>query len=220
MPLSVTRPFLTPTNDSTTVTTPLALNAMSRALEDVVLAGLPEARLVVGLRHLADFRAEERRYRALATACTQLWICAEYDEESPAATGINFVPIRAEWPLADERFVVVNAPGFACALLATEVPADMAGQETGFQTMFTSDARVVNAICRSLAIELDLQINIPAERDAEAQQSNLRHFNKLALEYQERQLARRAHPIVTAPPRWAPDLPPGRPFGERVVGSR
>ncbi|NTW97148.1 MAG: hypothetical protein HGB28_01190 [Oscillochloris sp.] len=219
MPLSVTRPFLTPSNDSTTVTTPGALRAMSHALEDVSLHGLPGAQLVVGIQHLSVFHREEKRYRALAAACAHLWICAVYDDPPPAIDGITFVQICAEWPMADERFVVMNAPGFASALLATEVIGRRSGQEGGFQTMFTSDARLVNAICRSLAIELDLHMSLPAARDPEAQQINLRRFNKLALEYQERHAPRRTAPLV-AHPRWTPPLvSPTCHFGERVVGG-
>lgn len=218
MPLSVTRPFLTPSNESATVTTPGALSAMSRALEDVALQGLPDAQIIVGLKHISAFYADEQHYQDLAAACGQLWICAMHDEEPPVAADITFVPTRAEWPVADERFVVINAPGFASALLACEVAGDIGDTEGGFQTMFTSDARLVNAICRSLEIELDLHVAIPTQRDAEAQQLNLRRFNKLALEYQERQLPRHNLPIVTAPPQWAPSLTPGQHFGERAVG--
>lgn len=220
MPLSVTRPFLTPSNETTTVTTASALDAMSRALEDVTLQGLPGAQLVVGMQRIATFYADERRYRDLAAVCAQLWICAVSDEAPPAIAGLTFVPIRAEWPVADERFVVVNAPGFASALLAREVTDGARGSERGFQTMFTSDARLVNAICRSLAIELDLHMEIPAQRDPEAQQANLRRFNRLALEYQERQRPRRSLPIVSAPPRWAPPLTLGQRLDERAIGSR
>lgn len=218
MPLSITRPFLTPANDSTTVTTPGALRAMSHALEDVALHGLSGAQLVVGLQHLSTFRREEKRYRALAAACEQLWICAVYDDEPPAVDGITFIRICAEWPLADERFVVMNAPGFASALLASEVAGRRGGTDSGFQTMFTSDARLVNAICRSLTIELDLHMTLPTVRDPEAQQVNLRRFNKLALEYQERQLPRRTVPLVMHPS-WTPPASPSRHFGERAVGG-
>lgn len=219
MPLSITRPFLTPANESTTVTTPGALRAMSHALEDVALHGLSGAQLVVGLQHLSTFRREEKRYRTLAAACERLWVCAIYDDEPPVIDGIQFVRICAEWPMADERFVVMNASGFASALLATEVIDRRGMADSGFQAMFTSDARLVNAICRSLAIELDLHMTLPTVRDSEAQQTNLRRFNKLALEYQERQLPRRSAPLILHP-RWNPPTIPRHHFGERAVGGR
>jgi hypothetical protein len=219
MPLSVTRPFLTPSNDSATVTTSAALRAMSHALEDVALHGLPEAQLAVGLQHISGFHRDEKRYRALAAAGVRIWICALYDGEPPAIDGITFVPMCAEWPMADERFVVLNAPGFASALLATEVIGKRGVLDSGFQTMFTSDARLVNAICRSLAIELNLHMSMPAVRDPEAQQINLRRFNKLALEYQERQHPRHTAAPLVSHPRWTPPSPPACQYGERAVGS-
>ena len=219
MPLSVTRPFLTPSNPSATVTTFCAIQAMGRALEDVVLQGIPGTQLALGFQHLEAIRQEEQRYYQIAAACERTWVCVVPDDAYPLIDGVTFAPISPDWPVADEWFVVVNAPGFACALLATEVSNGFRVKDRCFQTMFTSDSRLVNAICRSLAIELDLHMEIPATRDPEAQQANLRRFNRLALEYQERQLPRRTAPVVTAPPSWAPSLTPGCHFGERALGS-
>lgn len=218
MPLSVTRPFLMPASDSATVTTFSSLCAMSHALEDVVIQGLPGAQLAVGFQRLSAFQRQEQRYRSIAAACDHVWVCAVPDEKLPEIDGVTFVPICAEWPVADEWFVVVNAPGFASALLAIEVSCRLSRDERCFQTMFTSDVRLVNAICRSLAIELDMPIETPTTRDPEAQQLNLRSFNRLVLEHQERQLSRRSYPLITRP-RWTPPLVSSHPFGERAVGS-
>jgi DICT domain-containing protein len=174
--------------------------------------------MAVGFQHLSAFRLEEQRYRQIAAAGTRIWVCAVVDEAPPEIEGITFAPVNPEWPVADEWFVVVNAPGFASALLATEVSNGFRSKDRSFQTMFTSDPRLVNAICRSLAIELDLHMEIPATRDPEAQQINLRRFNRLALEYQERQMLRHTTPIAIAPS-WAPSLTPGRYFGERELGG-
>jgi DICT domain-containing protein len=218
MPLSVTRPFLTPSNDAETATTVSALCAISHALEDVVMQGLPDAQVAVGFQRFSSFSRHEQRYRAIATACRQVWVCAVHDQEPPAISGVTYAPVCAEWPIADEWFIVVNASGFTSALLAIEIASGLSGQERSFQTMFTSDARLVNAICRSLMIELGLRIEIPAMRDAEAQQLNLRRFNKLALEYQEQRLPRRLQPVATAP-RWSPPLNRARHFGEALASS-
>ncbi|MBX0327165.1 hypothetical protein K2Z83_05660 [Oscillochloris sp. ZM17-4] len=220
MPLSVTRPFLTPSIASATVTTFCALQSMGRAMEDVVLQGLPDAHLAVGARHLSAFHQEAPHYRQIATAYERIWVCAVADDDPPEIDGITFAPISPDWPVADEWFVVVNAPGFACALLATEVfeTDGLHSRDRCFQTMFTSDPRLVNAICRSLSIELDLHMEIPAGRDPEAQQLNLRRFNKLSLEYQERQTPRPIGPRITAP-RWTPPAPLSQSVGERAVGS-
>jgi DICT domain-containing protein len=218
MPLSVTRPFLTPSTDAATTTTITALCAISHALEDVVMQGLPDAQVAVGFQRFSSFARQEQRYRALAAACRQVWVCAVQDEEPPVIDGIIYAPVCAEWPVADEWFIVVNAPGFTSALLATEVAGRLSGHERSFQTMFTSDARLVNAICRSLMIELGLRIEIPTTRDTEAQQLNLRRFNKLALQYQEQSAPPRLQPVVTAPS-WSPPLRRARYFGEELAAS-
>lgn len=217
MPLSITRPFLSPSNESATITTMNAIQAISHALEDVVLADLPDAQLVVGIQRMSLFHQQLPRYRTLAAACRSLWVCAVYDTEPPSIDGITFVPIDPMWPVADEWFVVMNAPGFASALLAQEVRDPRRGYERGFQTMFTSDPRLVNAICRTMAIELDLRIVLPTLRDPQAQQINLRRFNKMALEYQERQLPRRTTPVAVYP-RWNPPMTPSYDLKERVIG--
>jgi DICT domain-containing protein len=218
MPLSVTRPFLTPSNDAESATSVTALSAISHALEDVVIQGIPDAQVAVGYQRFSSFSRHEQRYRAMAMACRHIWVCAVHDTEPPAIDSVTYAPVCAEWPIADEWFIVVNAPGFASALLAIEVAGGLCGQERCFQTMFTSDARLVNSICRSLMIELDLRMEIPTTRDAEAQQLNLRRFNRLALEYQEQRAPRRTEPIVTAP-RWSPPLLRARHFGEALAGT-
>jgi DICT domain-containing protein len=202
------------------VTTICALQAIGRAMEDVVLQGISAAHLALGARHMSAFRQEAPRYRQIAGSYERIWVCAVADDDPPEIDGVTFAPISPDWPVADEWFVVVNAPGFACALLATEAPAcaGLRRNDRCFQTMFTSDARLVNAICRSLSLELDLHIEIPARRDPEAQQLNLRRFNQLALEYQERQTPRHSGPRIAAP-RWTPPLSPARPVAERVVGG-
>jgi hypothetical protein len=218
MPLSVTRPFLTPSNDVATLTSVSALSAISHALEDVVMQGIPEAQVAVGFQRCSSFRRQEQRYRLIAAACRQVWVCAVHDEEPPLIDGITYAPVCVEWPVADEWFIVVNAPGFTSALLAIEVVGGLNRKERSFQTMFTSDARLVNSICRSLTIELDLPIEIPTVRDPEAQQLNLRRFNKLALEYQEQRAPLRTQPIVTAPS-WTQPLRRDRYVGEELVAS-
>jgi DICT domain-containing protein len=218
MPLSVTRPFLTPSNDASTTTAFSALCAISHALEDVVMQGIPDAQVAVGFQRLSSFRRQEQRYRAMAMACRQVWVCAVPDEEPPVIDGLIYAPVCAEWPVADEWFIVVNAPGFTSALLATEFVSGLSGQDRSFQTMFTSDARLVNAICRSLMIELGLRIEIPTTRDTEAQQINLRRFNKLALEYQQQRAPHSDKPIVNAPI-WSPTLGRARYFGEPLASS-
>lgn len=203
MPLSVTRPFLTPPGDPLTATSAPALIAISHALEDVVLEGLEDVEIAVGFQRMSAFRRQERRYRKLAAACRRVWVCAVPDGDTPSIPGITMVPLAPEWPVADEWFVVVNAPQFASAVLATEQTAGLNAQERSFQTVFTSDPRLVNAICRTLAIELDLHMELPTRRDLAAQQTKLRRFNELALAYQQLP-ARRPRPSLGGLPRWAP----------------
>jgi hypothetical protein len=76
----------------------------------------------------------------------------------------------------------------------------------------------VNAICRTLLIELDVQISIPATRDAEAQQLNLRRFNELALAYQQRRTPPRT-PLPVTTPTWTPPEGLVRQCGERLAGG-
>jgi DICT domain-containing protein len=212
MPLSITRPFLTPPGDPLTATSTSALIAISHALEDLVLEGLEDVEIAVGFQRMSAFRRQERRYRAIAAACRQVWVCAVPDGDTPPIPGITMVPLAPEWPVADEWFVVVNAPEFASALLASELTAGLNAQERSFHTMFTSDPRLVNAICRTLAIELDLHMELPARRDLAAQQANLRRFNDLALAYQQRPISR-PRPPLSGLPRWTPPVEFARAVG-------
>lgn len=182
---SLMRPFMMG-SCTTTTTTEATLLSISQALEDVLIEGVADADVAIGCQRLSHFYAQEQRYRMLAARCRKVWLCAVLDCPPPEDSDLNVVPLRAEWLMADERFLVVNAPGFAGALLATEAQPEHGGSRS-FETLFTSEPRFVNALCRTLEIELGIPMTLPASRDAQAQQRHLKRFNQQMFLYQEQQ---------------------------------
>lgn len=181
---SLMRPFMMG-SCTTTTTTETTLWSITQALEDVLIEGVAEADVTLGCQRISQFYAQEQRYRMIASRCRRVWLCAVLDGPPPEDANLNVVPLRAEWLMADERFLVVNAPGFAGALLATESQLEHGGSRS-FETLFTSEPRFVNALCRTLEIELGIPMTIPAGRDAQAQQRHLKLFNQQMLFYQQR----------------------------------
>lgn len=98
------------------------LTAISRAIEHEALARANDAIVFGAFQHVPFYRSVENRYRQMARFARAATVFADFDELGHPDGGPVEVPIADEDKVGNEWAVIVDAPDFAAALLAWEVP--------------------------------------------------------------------------------------------------
>ena len=98
------------------------LVAMSRAVEDETLARGVDPVVVGAFQREQNYRAVEHRYKRMAQTASASVVFADFGRLRTGGEGPAEVPIDTADAIGNEWAVVVDAPGFACALLAWEHP--------------------------------------------------------------------------------------------------
>ena len=125
------------------------LLAISRAIEDEMLARAAGPIVFGAFQRERNYRAVEPRYRRLAATAEAIVAFADFDAVRAAPGEPAEIPIAADDSLGNEWAVVVDAPGYAACLLAWERPRtaaeDAAGSDgdRGFESLLTMDPGVV-----------------------------------------------------------------------------
>jgi DICT domain-containing protein len=125
-----------------------ALGAISRGIEDETLARGAGPVVVGSFQRERHFRAVEHRYRRLARAADMCVAFAEFGALRGGDGAPYELPVAPGDALGDEWAVVVDAPGYAAALLAWETPesqrdSDAPEPERRFEALWTLDPQTV-----------------------------------------------------------------------------
>ena len=87
--------------------------------------------MVGAFQSRANFEAVEHRYRRLAAVADACLVFADFDELVEEDAGPVRIPIGPEDALGNEWAVVIDAPGYACCLLAWETPESQRDAQPG-----------------------------------------------------------------------------------------
>ncbi len=98
------------------------LVALSRAIEDEVLAQAAAPVLFAAFQHEGAYRQVEQRYRRLARHADAATVFASFDRVRREPRDAVEIPIDIDDAIGNEWAVVVDAPGYAACLLAWEHP--------------------------------------------------------------------------------------------------
>ncbi|MDA0184552.1 MerR family transcriptional regulator [Solirubrobacter phytolaccae] len=119
------------------------LVALSRAIEEEAMARAAGPVVIGAFQDERNYRAVEHRYRRMARVADAVGVFATFDalrvgeEDEPAE-----IPVGTADALGHEWAVVVDAPGFAAALVGWETPTEDEGQKI-FEAVWTMDPTVV-----------------------------------------------------------------------------
>ena len=123
------------------------LVALSRAIEDETLARAAGPIVFGAFQKVKHYRPVEHRYQRMAERADALAVFADFDAVRAPERGPIELPIAPDDALGNEWAVVVDAPGYAAALLAWEPPVPEPGsvpdRERRFEALWTMDAQVV-----------------------------------------------------------------------------
>lgn len=148
-----------------------SVQAIGRAIEDVVQAHVPQADMAIGLQRFSHFYPHEQHYRELAARCQQIWIFGVPDVAPPSIRHITFVPLRLDRAVAHEWFVIVNSDTFGAALVATEIPHPTLAEPSHFQVCLSADLAILDTLALVLAEGFQVPLVRPVQRDHARQQA-------------------------------------------------
>jgi len=128
------------------------LLAISRAIEDEMLARAAGPVVFAAFQTERNYRAVQHRYERIAHNADATVVFADF-ELPRLVDGMPFeVPVARGGALGNEWAVVIDAPGFAACLLAWEQPrradAEVADRDRLFETLWTLDPRIVREAAR------------------------------------------------------------------------
>ncbi|NJK41037.1 MAG: GAF domain-containing protein [Acaryochloridaceae cyanobacterium SU_2_1] len=132
-----------------------SLNALCRAIEDVVLAS-PEAPLVIAsFQRERFYRQESRRYQRIAQQTNQVYVLATPEPESSFALAVDHyetIPLDAQDPLAQEKHLVIISSDFTACLVGLEQQMSLSSVEQAhrYEGIWTFERQVSLAAARLL----------------------------------------------------------------------
>ncbi len=94
-----------------------SLTALSRAMEDLVLAGADRPLVIATFQEERFYRQEAHRYQRIATHTDRAYVLSVMENKKAAATDYTLIPISADDRLAQEwNLVVIGANSAACLI--------------------------------------------------------------------------------------------------------
>jgi MerR family transcriptional regulator, light-induced transcriptional regulator len=139
-----------------------ALVAISRAIEDEVMARTSRPHVFAAFQREQHFRAVSRRWQEIARTASSCLVFADFPSAAagdPNGSGsLVRVPLEPDAPLLREWAVVVVAPSFSVVLTAWEIPQQepVAPEARRYETVFSFDpdaVRLAADVCIAAAGE-------------------------------------------------------------------
>lgn len=120
------------------------MNIISQHLEDVVLNKKLAVDFYAGFQRYSYLQKQADRYSKLAQVARSVHVFGVPDNvEASQISGLKLIPLQTQDALAEEWFLVINAPYFYTALLTREVKSSVTG-ERRFEGIWTYDENVVS----------------------------------------------------------------------------
>ena len=135
------------------VLTKRALTALSRAIEDEILALADRPVLFAAFQHERFYRASERRWRELARTAELTIALADFERARVRRRGVCELPLPADAPLRREWAVVCEGERLCVALTAWELTAEASIPDAArrFETVWTVEPAAVRQVAARAA---------------------------------------------------------------------
>lgn len=145
------------------------MNAVSHAIEDVILHHHMQVELFVGFQRFSRFVRQLDTYRRLACTCSAVHVWGIPDVRVPAIPGVHYHPLDPTDPMAQEWFMVVDTPAFFTALLLQETPPVHPSAKRSFEGIWTHSDGLVSQASMLLHEQIGRDYTSPVQRDYKAQ---------------------------------------------------
>ncbi len=99
------------------------LLAISHGIEDTVVRNRLRGTFFAGFQRYSSFLPQINRFARLASICGDVRVFGVADAPVPDMPNIQFIPLDADAPLAEEWFIIFAHPDFAVALMTQQTPS-------------------------------------------------------------------------------------------------
>jgi DICT domain-containing protein len=142
------------------------MSLISYQIEDALIKDGAKGRVFAGFQRMSKFLPQVPRYERLAVQAESIYVFGIPDAEPPAIPNITYVPLKADFQLAKEWFLVIHGPAYQ-SLLATEELSDGDDPDESriFQGVWAFDADMVQIIEEWLTSAVDARPLEYASRD-------------------------------------------------------
>lgn len=103
-----------------TVNTVPAMNAISRVIEEQVIAHELAVNFYAGFQRFSTFVVKQKRYARLGAVCRRVYVFGVADIPAPRIPGVEFIALTPDDALAQEWFLHIDAPELWTALVTRE----------------------------------------------------------------------------------------------------
>lgn len=121
------------------------MNTISHLIENQVIKHRLPVNFYAGFQLFSRFPAQRGLYAKLGAVCRRVYVFGVPDVQPTAISGIEYIPIAPDSPLAREWFLLVDTPVFWTALMTqeTEGQDDLTGGRR-YDGLWTFDKEVVD----------------------------------------------------------------------------
>jgi DICT domain-containing protein len=163
------------------------MNAISKAIEDQVIAHKLPVEFYAGFQRFSRFPHQLRRYERLGDVCRRVYIFGVADAAPPRIPGIEYVELHPDDDLAREWFLLVDAPELWTALTTREEPGrDLATGGRRFAGLWSFDSQVTERLALLISQHLGRGYRPLRSRDSAAQMSHVAEMSGALLSRLER----------------------------------
>jgi MerR family transcriptional regulator, light-induced transcriptional regulator len=129
------------------------LLALTWAMEDELCARAQQPTLFAAFQEERFFRQAEVRWRELARGAHSAVVFADFGAGRRVASGVETLHLPEEAPMRREWSLVCDAPDYAAALAAWELPGqdDVPDRDRVFESVWTLEPRAVRDAARACA---------------------------------------------------------------------
>ncbi|MBE9114553.1 GAF domain-containing protein [Lusitaniella coriacea LEGE 07157] len=131
-----------------------SLNALSHAMEDLILASSDSPLVIANFQQERFYRQEIRRYQQIARRSNHLYILAAPESSSGFATAddsLEVISLKPYDALAKEWHLVVLSKQYSVCLICRELPTDaLSNRARRFEGIWTFERQVATSAARLL----------------------------------------------------------------------
>lgn len=164
--------------DLRSVSSVAMMNTISRLVEDQIIKHELPVNFYAGFERFSNFPDQMRRYSRLGAACRRVYVFGVPDVQPPAISGIEFIAISPQSPLAREWFLLIDTPDFWTTLLTKEVDGrDEASGGRRFDGIWSFDEQVVARASLLISQTMETTYKPVTQRNMASQTRHISEIN-------------------------------------------
>ncbi|MCC7447755.1 MAG: hypothetical protein IT324_10075 [Anaerolineae bacterium] len=101
-----------------------AMLIVSYEIENAIILDKARARVFAGFQRMSRFLPQVKRYQKLAQHAESVYVFGIMDVQPPPIAGVRYIPLKENFQLAKEWFLIADAPDYFSALATEEISTE------------------------------------------------------------------------------------------------